>query len=269
MDVESNPSEEQHLTGGFLTGSVTRSGDTVRRSAGYWSPAVHAWLAHLDERGIDVAPRPLRLDSATGVEVVSYLDGTVPSGGASPPYLWSNDTLANVARLIRRFHDASADFTAPLGANWQTTGAYPGGGEVICHNDLAPWNTVFVDERPVAFIDWDLAAPGPRLWDVAFALWHFVPLYGDPASDPFDVTVFEPRARRTRLFCDAYGLPGRRGVIDMIQERELAVHAAIEQGAEAGDPAYQRLWELGAGDGIRRQINYVQKHCHELEQALA
>lgn len=85
MAGESIPSEEQQLTGGFLTGSVTRSGDTVRRSVGHWSPAVHAWLAHLDVRGIDVAPRPLRLDSATGVEVVSYVDGTVPSGGASPP----------------------------------------------------------------------------------------------------------------------------------------------------------------------------------------
>lgn len=266
MDGESIPSEEQQLTGGFLTGSVTRSGATVRRSAGHWTPAVHAWLAHLDKRGIDVAPRPLRLDS--GVEVVSYLDGTVPSGGASPPYLWSNDTLTAVARLIRRFHDASTDFTAPPGANWHMTGAYPDAGEVICHNDLAPWNTVFVDKRPVAFIDWDLAAPGPRLWDVAFALWHFVPLYGDPDSDPFDVTVFAPRARRTRLFCDAYGLPDRRGVIDMVQERQLSAYAAVEQGAEAGDPAYQRLWELGAGNGIRRQINYVQKHCHELEQAL-
>ncbi len=268
MEGESISHDEQQLIGGFLTGSVTRRGDTVRRSAGHWSPAVHAWLAHLDERGIDVAPRPLRLDSGSGVEVVSYLNGTVPSGGASPPYLWSNNSLTTVARLIRRFHDASADFTAPRGADWQTTGAYPGGGEVICHNDLAPWNTVFVDERPVAFIDWDLAAPGPRLWDVAFALWHFVPLYGDPASDPFDPTVFEPRACRARLFCDAYGLPVRHGVIDMVQQRQRVAQTAIEQGAEAGDPAYQRLWELGAVDGIRRQIDYVQKNRHELEQVL-
>ena len=38
------------------------------------------------------------------------------------------------------------------------------------------WNTVFARERPVAFIAWDLAAPGPRWWDVSFAIWHFVPL---------------------------------------------------------------------------------------------
>lgn len=157
-----------------------------------------------------------------------------PAAARPRPNLWRDDTLTDVAQLIRRFHDASADFTAPPGANWQTTGAYPGGGEVICHNDLAPWNTVFVDERPVAFIDWDLAAPGPRLWDVAFALWHFIPLYGDPASEPFDVTVFEPRARRARLFCDAYGLSDRCGVIDMVQQRQLVAHTAVEQGAAAG-----------------------------------
>ncbi len=263
------PDEARRLTGGFLTGSVTRSGEEVRRGSGYWSPAVHAWLAHLSACGANVAPRPLGLDAASGVEVLSYLDGTVPSGGASPPYLWREDTLAAIARLIRRFHDAAASFVPPAGARWQSTVASPGGGEVICHNDLAPWNTVFVDGHPRGFIDWDLAAPGPRSWDVAFALWHFVPLYGDPSSDPFDVTVFEPRARRARLFCDAYGLGGRRRMVEMIVERQLATHTAIEKGAQAGDPAYQRLWDLGAGDGIRRQVAYVEKHRQELEEALA
>lgn len=269
MDPVTLPNEEQQLTGGFITSSVTRRGDTVRRTPGAWSPTVHAWLAHLTARGETMAPRPMELDEANGVEVLSYLHGTVPSGGASPPYLWSAQTLRAVAGLIRRFHDASLGFVAPDDARWQPTVAYPGGGEVICHNDLAPWNTVFINERPAGFIDWDLAAPGPRLWDVAFALWHFVPLYGDPSSDPFDVTVFEPRSQRTRLFCDAYGLADRGPVIDMIVERQLAARAAIEQGAQAGDPAYERLRELGACDGILRQVHYVETYRHELEGALA
>lgn len=268
MDRVTVPNEEQPLTGGFITSSVIRRGDTVRRTAGHWSPAVHAWLAHLAARGETMAPRPLELDAANHVEVLSYLDGTVLSGGTSPPYLWREDTLVAIARLISRLHDASVDFSAPADARWQRTVAHPDGAEVICHNDLAPWNTVFVNEQPVGFIDWDLAAPGPRLWDVAFALWHFVPLYGDPSSDPFDVTVFEPRARRARLFCDAYGLADRGRVVDMVIERQLVARAAIEQGVHAGDPAYQRLWELGAGDGIHRQVHYVETHRHELEQAL-
>jgi Phosphotransferase enzyme family len=261
---------EQELAGGFLTSSVTRAGDTVSRTAGPWSPAVHAWLAHLAATGVSLAPRPMRLDPETGVEVVSYLDGTVLSGGASPPYLWTDDTLAAVARLVRRFHDAAAGFTPPPSAQWQRTAAFPPGGEVICHNDLAPWNTVFAGERPVAFIDWDhLAAPGPRLWDVAFALWHFVPLYGDPASDPFDTSTFEPRARRTRLFCDAYGLTGPDNVPEMVIHRQVATYTAMESAAKAGDPMYVRLWEMGAGDGISRQIDYVRRHREELTLALA
>ncbi len=259
---------EEPLAGGFLTASVTRRGDAVHRSAGLWSPAVHTWLAHLAETGLDIGPRPLGLDLAAGTEAVSYLAGTVLSGGASTPYLWSEDTLHTVACLIRRFHDASVSFISPPDAAWQHTAAYPNGGDVICHNDLAPWNTVFVDERPVAFIDWDLAAPGPRLWDVAFALWHFVPLYGDPGSDPFALDHFEPRATRTRLFCDAYALLDRSSVVDMVIERQLTTYTTIERLAKAGDPAYRRLWAMGAGDGIQRQASYVRDHRAELERAL-
>lgn len=262
-----HPTEES-LTGGFITSSVTRSGSNVRRSAGPWSPAVHAWLAHLARAGINVAPRPVRLDLDAGTEELTYIDGTVLSGGASPPYLWRDGTLTALARLIRQFHDAAATFTPPAGAAWQQTAAHPAGGDVICHNDLAPWNTAFAGERPVGFIDWDLAAPGPRWWDVSYALWHFVPLYGDPGSDPFDLAEFEPRARRTRLFCNAYDLEDRHGLVDKILERQRAVHTAIKHGAETGDPAYRRLWELGAGAGIERQIDYVRAHRSALEDAL-
>jgi Phosphotransferase enzyme family len=261
-------SSENQLTGGFITALVKRVGNTVHRTAGPWSPAVHAWLAHLANAGLDVGPRPLGLDLAAGTEIVSYLDGAVLSGGLSTPYLWSESTLTAVACLIRRFHDAAAAFNPPTDAAWQFTAAHPDGGDVICHNDLAPWNTVFVDGRPVAFIDWDLAAPGPRLWDVAFALWHFVPLYGDPGSDPFAPDQFEPRAARTRLFCDAYGLQDRSMLIDMVLARQLAAYTAVEQGASAGDPAYARLWEMGAGNGIQRQIDYVRHHRAELERVL-
>jgi hypothetical protein len=95
-----------------------------------------------------------------------------------------------------------------------------------------------------------------------------VPLYGDPSSDPFDLGDFEPRARRTRLFCDAYGLDDRAGLAGKIIDRQPAVHDAIKRGAAASDPAYQRLWELGAGTGIQRQADYVRAHRSALEDAL-
>ena len=260
--------EEEPLTEGFRTPVVSRAGDVVRRSAGPWSPAVQTWLAYLAEVGAGLAPRPVALDLDAGTEELTYVPGVVLSAGASPGYLWRDDTLAAVARLVRRFHDAAQSFVPPAGSAWQQTMAFPDGGDVICHNDLAPWNTVFTRGRPVAFIDWDEAAPGPRWWDVVYALWHFVPLYGDPASDPFGLAEFEPRARRTRLFCDAYGLAEREGLVDKIVQRQRTVYQAFRNGAQAGDRAYVRLWEMGAGTGIQNQIGYVQAHRAELERAL-
>jgi aminoglycoside phosphotransferase (APT) family kinase protein len=48
--------------------------------------------------------------------------------------------------------------------------------EVICHNDFAPYNFVYSAGIPYAVIDFDLAGPGPRLKDLAYALYWMVPL---------------------------------------------------------------------------------------------
>jgi hypothetical protein len=49
---------------GGNTGGAVRLGDTVRRVAGPWTPAVHALLEHLAANGFTRAPRPP--DSSTG-----------------------------------------------------------------------------------------------------------------------------------------------------------------------------------------------------------
>jgi thiamine kinase-like enzyme len=47
--MQRSPDErERVLTGGLATPEVVRVGDTVRRTAGRWTPAVHALLRHLD-----------------------------------------------------------------------------------------------------------------------------------------------------------------------------------------------------------------------------
>ncbi|MEW2492441.1 phosphotransferase [Streptomyces nodosus] len=73
--------------------------------------------------------------------------------------------------------------------------------EVICHGGAATYNTVFRGRLPVAFIDFDTAHPGPRLWDVAYTAYRFVPLYAPDAAEP---TLPVPEAcRRLLLFADA------------------------------------------------------------------
>src|SRR5262249_2009264 len=121
----------EQLAGGVLTAAVTRLGGAVRRTAGARAPALHARPARSPGLGADPSPRPLGLDLESGTEVVSYVAGTVPSGGASTPYVWSEHTLTAVARLIRVFHDASASFAPPPEARWQQAAADPAGGDVI------------------------------------------------------------------------------------------------------------------------------------------
>lgn len=131
--------------------------------------------------------------------------------------LESDDALAEIARLIRRYHDVVTTFVPPAEAQWWDLAADPtGANEVVCHNDLAPWNLVRSSVGDWTFIDWDLAAPGRRSWDLGWALLSFIPLTPDrPLED-------EAIVRRLHLFMAAYGAP---------QELESALSGAVERGA--------------------------------------
>jgi hypothetical protein len=251
--------DEQPFEGGNIT-AVVRVGDTVRRTAGPWTAAIHALLRHLEGRGFDAAPRVLGHDHA-GREVLSYLPGqTAP---ASLQGIESDDVLAAVARLTRRYHDAVADFVAPPDAAWQFTVGAPHAGELICHNDIAPWNIVFDGTRPRGLIDWDFAAPAPRAWDIAYALWRCVPLYGGEEFGGPD-----KQARRIKLFCDVYGLADRRGLLDTIAWRQQVLHDTLVVWGQAGVPGFAEMLRDGHADGIRNDIAYLRANWAALEEQI-
>ena len=138
------------------------------------SQGVHTLLLHLERVGFDGAPRYLGTDEH-GREVLSFVEGEVPL----PPYpAWAmtDDVLTDVARLLRRYHEAVADFSPADVTTWMSEFTDPLGGSVMCHNDVSPENVVFRDGRPVALIDFDLAAPGRALWDVAITVRGWAPL---------------------------------------------------------------------------------------------
>jgi aminoglycoside phosphotransferase (APT) family kinase protein len=155
--------------------------------------------------------------------------------------LESDGALAEIAQLIRRYHELVATFTPPADAQWWDLAADPSGvHEVVCHNDLAPWNLVRGEDASWTFIDWDLAAPGRRSWDIGWALLSFVPLTPDrPLEDDSIV-------RRLRVFMDAYGAP---------DELEAALAGAVERGEHEaarirgqgshGEPSFVKLREEG------------------------
>lgn len=253
---------EVPLSGGHIT-SVIRIGNTVRKPLRSWTPAVHTLLRHLERVSFAGAPRVLGIDE-NGREILTYVEGEAASG-VPAPYVWKDEVLVEVARLIRRYHDATTSFVPSPNAAWQALEPIQD-PEVICHNDLAPWNTVFLEERPKAFVDWDWAAPDPRVMDIAYAIWHFVPLY-EPESNP-NPNIKEPEtlAARIRLFCEAYEYQPSPQLIDSIRERQVGTYEGIQKMATSGDPPYVRLWEAGAGTGILKQIGFLDAIRSHLEK---
>jgi len=249
-------SDEQQFEDGNIS-AVVRVGDTVRRAAGPWTPAVHALLRHLEAHGFDAAPRALGRDQA-GREILSYLPGnTAP---ASLQGIDSDDVLSAIARLTRRYHDAVANFIAPADAAWQFTVGAPRVGDVICHNDIGPWNIVFDGTCLRALIDWDFAAPAPREWDIAYALWRCVPLYdGAEFGGP------KAQARRIKLFCNTYGLADQRGLLDTIERRQQVLHDTLVEWGQAGVPGFAEMLRDGHADGIRNDIAYLRANRAALE----
>src|SRR5215212_6244167 len=165
--------EEIPLLGGNLNAPV-RIGETVHRGTGPWSPAVHDLLRYLEARGWAGAPRLLGLD-AQGREVLTFLPGEV-GHYPLPLYMWRDGVLVAVARFLRDYHVVVAGYVPPPDAAWQVAYPDPARHELMCHNDFAPYNMIFVDEQPHGLIDWDVAGPGPRIWDLAYAAYRFVPL---------------------------------------------------------------------------------------------
>jgi Ser/Thr protein kinase RdoA (MazF antagonist) len=145
-----------------------------------------------------------------------------------PDWVWSEAVLTGVARALREWHDASASFDLS-DAVWDLPARSP--LEVVCHTDFAPYNCVFRDARFAGAIDFDLCAPGPRIWDIAYTTYRFVPLM--PPRDALDFdgagerSPFSPAEARARLeiFLDAYSAAGAV----LRYERAAVLAATVER----------------------------------------
>jgi hypothetical protein len=166
--------DEVVLRGGFTNdGLVSRAGATVRRPERPTSPATRALPERLERAGFDGSPRHLGRGEQ-GREVLSFVDGEAPIE-PFPAWALTDEALVSVGELLRGYHDAVASFD-PAGHRWPRTVPAAFGGDLLCHNDPNLDNVVFSGGRATALIDFDLAAPGSAVWDVACAVRFWAPL---------------------------------------------------------------------------------------------
>lgn len=205
---------------GGNSNQVYRQGDTVIRQCGPCSPFVHELLRFLAEKGFSQAPRLLATDGTT--ETLTFIEGDVGNDPLKPDML-TDHVLIEAAQLLRRFHDVTQHFTMPQDFQFLLPKQPDQPHEVICHNDFAPYNCVYRDGHIVGIIDFDTASPGSRIWDVAYAVYRFVPLMTDQHCIDQGWSVPPDRARRLRLFCDSYGRMDRTVLVDTILRRIQAL----------------------------------------------
>jgi Phosphotransferase enzyme family len=237
MDTEPQrePLSETPLLGGRLTPGIVRVGNTVRRPPKGNATFVHDLLLWLEDHGFRCAPRYLGMDEQ-GREILRYLEGqTWPDSGSE----LSDDLLVQATRAIRSYHDLTAGSLLAQGQ------------EIVAHHELGPHNTIFRENHLVGFIDWDDAAPGTRLRDLANAVYNYVDV------SHWSHQTADEQARRIRLMCAAYGWDEP---LALVNDFEADLQQALRNHEQAG--------RTGAIKVFEEEVNWMRLRAQELRLAL-
>jgi hypothetical protein len=217
--------------------------------------------------GFTGAPLPAGIDD-DGRERLEFIEGEVP---LAPYPEWSqrDAALASVARLLRGLHDAARGFD-PRGLTWNDALADPAGGTVVCHNDVELSNVVFRDGVALALIDFEFAAPGRPVYDLAHLARLCVPVDDDVDQDRMGWRPTD-RPDRLRLVADAYGLDGggRAELLTAVDDAMTVIEAAVRRGVDAGDPNTVTMWNrTGGGERYDRRRRWWDDHHDAFAAAL-
>lgn len=266
----SNEGSEVCLVGGNDS-EVVRVGSTVRRTSRPWSPAVRWFLEHLHAQGFDGAPRFLRVDER-GRDVLTFMEGDVGNYPLTAA-MTSDVALQNSADLVRQFHLAQKlDVTEIAALPWRNQYDDPERWEVICHNDIAPYNLVYSDGVPSSMIDFDNAGPGPRVWDVAHAAYRLVPLSSDAHCQVFGWQTMPDRPRRLQMFIDRYGLltsGDKRELLDSVVTQLSQFRNSILERAALGDPGVATQVRENHAASYEADLNFIDQERANWQRAIS
>ena len=233
--------------GEALAGRVTefvRVGNTVHRPASANTESMRQLLMHLEQSGFGGAPRVVGSGPDGGV-VLTWIEGWVPADSEA----WKLDLDAlceSVGELLRAYHGCAQGFTPDAG--YEEGPQSVAEGQIVCHGDVAPRNTVFRDGRAVAFIDWDGIWVSEPIWDLAHAVWQFGPVCAD--GDPLVRGWPAPPNRSERI---AALVGGYR--LEASQARLLADRSSTSS------PAFAAAWTARRQPGTRPSSGCETKGC--------
>ncbi|MGI9053022.1 MAG: phosphotransferase [Ilumatobacteraceae bacterium] len=259
---------EQRLEGGIANaGLVARGGSHVLRPSSRHAASIHAFLRAVRRAGFESASLPVGMDE-DGRERLLFIDGEVRVA-PYPDWSQSDIALASIARLLRGLHDAADGFD-DQDLSWDDSLADPAGGTLVCHNDVEPSNVVFRDGVAIALLDFEFAAPGRPVYDLAQLAHLCVPI-----DDPYDQARLGWRAAdrpaRLRVVADAYGLErsGRAELLSAMDDVIDGIEAAVRRSVDAGNPNAVAPWNrTGGGERFYRRRRWWAEHHDQFAAAL-
>lgn len=248
-------SDETHLPGGSMN-DVKRVGRTVRRQTGPWTPAVHELLNYLAEEGLAGIPKVHGVDD-DGFEILEYVEGR---GVPVDDEIVLDNVLVEAVQWLRSYHDVVANYRPTGLVNWRTGEKELEPDQIICHNDPGAYNWIIQSGHFAAMIDWDMAAPGNPIDDLAFLAWTAIPLYRDIGV--------ERTAARIDLLVEAYGEWGPSTLLNAVVDRMTTATERIKAGIDRGDEGMLRLAQTGEPQRTIDRIVAFKERIPLIESAL-
>ncbi len=234
---------------------IYREGNYIFRPAEIWTEYVHIYLKYLHSMGFDKVPFPFGIDK-DGIEKISYVEGNVYNE-LLPEDVRSDEVLISLCTLMKQFHDIGEKYIETLTGKEQWMLPVRTPVETMCHGDLAPYNVVVEGKKAVGIIDFDTLHPGPRLWDISYSLYRWIPLMAP--DNPENFGSEDDKKRRFDLFIKTYGLSDRDNmeIIKCVIQRLEFLMAFMEKEANNRNLTFKQHIEDGHLKQYRRDLNYI------------
>jgi hypothetical protein len=244
----------ENLDGG-REGKIKKIGEKVIRPVNEWSSDVHRFLEFLISKGFDLVPKPYGF-TEDNEEILSYVPGTAVNFPL-PKIFMNDEMIIGAAKLLKKYHDIGKDYINELRGDekWMLPEVKP--FEVMCHGDFAPYNVTLIDGKPKGIIDFDTLHPGPALWDIAYAVYRWVPFTSPENPDHYD--ELDEQIRKMKVFSDSYGLVAeqREELPAMMIKRLTALVEFMTAEADDGNEDFAKNLEDGHVTIYKNDINYI------------
>lgn len=151
---------------------------------------------------------------------------------------------------MSRFHQASSTIVSLEEDKWMLSYDGPLENEVICHNDIAPYNMTFQEDIPYKMIDFDTCYPAPRIWDIVYALYHFVSITNKDFSDIYIGECLT-------IFFKTYGMEYPEQFFTIMVKRLEALIDTINYRAKNKEEVFTKMLADGHVDFYNKEIAYI------------